>query len=95
MQTTTKTIDGIQIAISCGSLDLPSDESRKMMESQQDIRGWKFPISPAILTSKDTAEDYCYCLDFYLGGHEIVETWTTEGTQWIVSSKGYYHYVGA
>jgi len=95
MQTTTRTIDGIQVVIPVGSLDRPSDECRKIMEASQDHRGWKYPIQPASFGSKDAADDYAYCLDFYMGGHETREVWTTFGTRYVVTSKGYYHYVGA
>lgn len=97
MKTATKTIDlnGIEIAIPVGSMDKPSELTETIMKAAQDPRGWKYPIRPFVTTNKGLAEDYAYCLNWYVGGHEMIETWTTDGTQYIVSSLGYYHYVGA
>ena len=94
-QTKQVEIDGIAINIPVGSMDPPTAESEQIMREHEDPRGWKWPIRQMVTDSKDVADDYAYCLNWYVGGHERIETWTTDGTQYVVSSKGYYHYIGA
>lgn len=88
-------IEGIEIAIPVGCLQEPSTLVKSIMSRHEDPRGWKFPIKPFVTSDEALAREYADCLDFYVGGHEIIETWTTVGTQYVVASKGYYHYVGA
>ena len=88
---------GIKINIPVGSMDKPSAESERIMRDHQDPRGWKYPIRAFFTSDKSLAEDYAYCLDWFVGGHEldIVESAPELGDLYRVTSKGYYHYVGA
>jgi len=96
--------EAVTIRIPVGSMDRPTAESEKIMKAHEDPRGWKYPIRPYMTLSQSEAEDYAYCLNWYCGGHESrTEERTIKldsgtklvGTVYIVSSKGYYHYVCA
>ena len=97
MKAATKTVEiqGIRIAIPTGSMDKPTVESEQIMKEHQDPRGWKYPIRPFTTTNQSEAEDYSYCLNWYVGGHEMQIIESPTGTQWTISSRGYYHYIGA
>lgn len=97
-------IEGITVAVPVGSMDKPTAEAEKIMKAHQDPRGWKYPVRAYETLSKSEAEDLAYCLNWYLGGHEMRKVERSVqlasgtilvGTVYIVSSKGYYHYIGA
>ncbi|MDE2095721.1 MAG: hypothetical protein KGL39_00560 [Patescibacteria group bacterium] len=89
-------IDGIKVNIPVGSLDKPSDETQRITKDCEDPRGWKYPQKPYYTYDLSLVRDLCYCYDFYLGGHEVqVIRWDEFGTLYRVTSKGYYHYIGA
>jgi hypothetical protein len=95
-QTKTVEIQGIEIAIPVGSMDKPSAESERIMKVSQNPANWKLPLSPYHTYDKSLADDLCYCYNWYFGGHEIEAVqYDKFGTLYRVSSKGYYHYVGA
>ena len=92
-----KAEDGFAVAIKIpvGSMDPPTEKSVLIMTVHQDSRGWKYPIKAFVTTDRGEADDYAYCLNWYCGGHELETVKKPEGTFYVVSSKGYYHYVGA
>ena len=46
--------------------------------------------------SRETAYAYGQCCNWYLGGHEIREKRLEANVvQFTITSKGYYHYIGA
>jgi hypothetical protein len=95
--TTTREIEGFEITIPVGSLDRPTDQCDKWFAEHQDASNWKLATRPFITTSKSVADDFAYTLDWYCGGHEIRESQSVYGGTrvWVVTSKGYYHYIGA
>ncbi len=98
MKAPTKTVEiqGIKIAIPVGSMDKPTPESERTMKEHEDPRGWKYPIQPYVTYSKSEADDLAYCYNWYLGGHERETRVDSKFKVYhIVSSKGYYHYIGA
>jgi len=66
---------------------------RHMMERNQDERGWKYPLRPFVTSDYNLAIEYASCVDFYMGGHEL--KFDGVANVFTVTSKGYYHYVGA
>ena len=87
--------DDVQLAIPVGSMDKPSERSEHIMRLHEHPHNWKLPILEYRTTDKSEAEDYGYCLNWYCGGHEIETIYAASETIYVVSSKGYYHYVGA
>lgn len=94
-QTKRVEIEGITINIPVGSMDTPSEWSQEIMRQHSDSRGWKFAVSEYCTYDRGEADDLAYCYDFYLGGHETIEEVCGGRTLYRVSSKGYYHYIGA
>jgi hypothetical protein len=87
---------GMTFELPVGSLDKPSAESERIMRSLQNARGWKYPQAPYYTTDLSSAEDLAYCYDWHLGGHEIENIIEPRRPiLYRVSSKGYYHYIGA
>lgn len=104
MNYTTKTLkvsgEEITVKIPVGSMDPPSEASVRIMKASQNPVNWKLPTSPFHTYDKSEAEDLAYCYDWYFGGHELTvvcpEARRPGGrTLYRVTSKGYYHYVGA
>lgn len=95
MNTIQKTIDGITINVPVGSMDPPTELGRMVFESMCDPENWKCPTRPAEV-APSVADEVAYALDWYLGGHERSETVRSDGHRSItLTSKGYYHYIGA
>lgn len=88
-------VGGIKMNVPVGSLDKPTEDSERRFGASQDPENWKNPVSCYHTFNRSDAEDLAYCLDFYCGGHELTEVTTEKGLLYGVSSKGYYHYVGA
>ena len=94
----TKTIEvqGIEIAIPVGSMDRPNEFGERIVKSIQNPTNWKLPTGDFLTFDRSEAEDVAYCLDWYMGGHETIETNYPDGaTSFRVKSLGYYHYIGA
>lgn len=87
--------DDLTIAIPCGSLDKPSDESQRLMQVLQDPGNWKLPPTPYHTYDEQAARDLAYCYDYYLGGHEFDTLEHNGRTLYEITSHGYYHYIGA
>lgn len=89
-------IDGITFRVPIGSMDKPDAESERIMKLCQNPSNWKLATTPYITFDKNTAENLAYCFNWYLGGHEIRAIRTRKQIiAYVVSSKGYYHYIGA
>ena len=92
-----KTISGAKIECPVtvmGSLEPPTEVSMSLMKVFQNKNGWKHPQLPLLTGDKKTADEYAYCLDFYLGGHEIKKFRHGKEVVFTVTSEGYYYYVG-
>lgn len=95
--TTPVRVEGITINVPVGPISEPSARAVKWFLAHQDKSNWKMPTEAFVTTSKESADEYAYCLDFYCGGHEMLEAQSAHGGTpvWLVTSKGYYHYIGA
>jgi hypothetical protein len=88
-------VGGIKINIPKELGGLPTKRSIEIMEAFQDERGWKYGVGQYRTHDRQIASELADCLDHYHGGHEWEETEDREGTSYGVSSRGYYHYIGA
>ena len=96
MQYTQKTIDGLTINIPVGSMDKPCEFGEAVVKLIQHPGNWKLSTGEFETSDIDKAERVAYALDWYMGGHEMREETEKGGvTNYVVSSKGYYHYIGA
>ena len=91
--TVLKEIAGLSIRVPVGSLDKPSPESEAVMRQIQHPENWKLDTLQKFCATEDERDDLAYCLDWYMGGHEVEVSQSGKG--WYVSSRGYYHYVGS
>jgi len=67
-----------------------------MLKTFEDVRGWKYPIATQKFTDQNLAIEVAEAMDFYYGGHEMSSYVNFAGqTIYLVSSRGYYHYIGA
>lgn len=74
----------------------PSEFVQAVLKTLEDPRGWKYPIRPIVCDNEQTARDIAAGMDFYYGGHELIQNNDTDGKQsWVVASRGYYHYIGS
>ena len=74
----------------------PSKTIQDTLKVLEDVRGWKYPIKPVTCRTESFARELAAAMDFYYGGHELDARRDLDGgIVWVVSSKGYYHYVGA
>lgn len=86
----------IDVRIPAGSMDPPTDLGRKLMESVQDPANWKMPTRQLWCWNQEAAMEMAYAMDWYMGGHELRIEIDAHGIpNYVVSSQGYYHYVGA
>lgn len=69
---------------------------KAFLKTIEDPRGWKYPVKAQWFADEPLAAEVAAAMDFYYGGHEMSEHINEAGERrWIVSSRGYYHYVGA
>jgi hypothetical protein len=74
----------------------PREIIKGLLKTFEDARGWKYPIAAQWFTQEHLAREVADAMDFYYGGHEMSSHTNEDGaTVYIVSSRGYYHYVGA
>ncbi len=95
---TVQSTDGTDIVLNipAGPMDPPCEYGEHVFKLIKNKDNWKLPTANYHTDSKEHADKVVYVLDWYLGGHEIIECVNDIGTKsWVVSSKGYYHYVGA
>lgn len=95
----TITADGgykIALQVPAGSMDPPTELGEKAMWSVQHADNWKMPTRELHCRSLEVAQEVAYAMDWYLGGHELRTEIDAAGrADYVVSSRGYYHYVGA
>jgi hypothetical protein len=69
---------------------------KEAFEKVQNPAYWKEPTIPAILQNPKQAQRLVDAITFFAGGAEMEATRPGEHVQgWRVTSKGYYHYIGA
>jgi hypothetical protein len=74
----------------------PRQIIKDLLKTFEDARGWKYPIAAQWFSQHSLAAEVADAMDFYYGGHEMSSHVNEAGeTVYIVSSRGYYHYVGA
>ena len=69
----------------------PVEMIDEIIDGMQDTRGWKYPMGPSSFSHESLAKDVYQRLIDTCGGAELIES---HGLS-MVSTKGYYHYVGA
>ena len=74
----------------------PREIIKGLLKAIEDPRGWKYPVPAQRFIDPRLAREVAAAMDFYYGGHEMAEFTYEDGTtMYVVSSRGYYHYVGA
>ena len=74
----------------------PREISKAFLKTIENRRGWKYPVAAQWFVDEGLAVEVAAAMDFYYGGHEMRRHIAENGeARWVVSSKGYYHYVGA
>jgi hypothetical protein len=74
----------------------PREIIKALLKTFEDARGWKYPIAAQRFTQEHLAFEVASAMDFYYGGHEMSSHVNEAGeTVYVVSSRGYYHYIGA
>lgn len=87
---------GVTVRVPVGSMDRPCEYGENAWKVISDRKNWKLPTSAFVTDDRDKADAVAYALDWYVGGHEMTASPQTDGTvRYTVTSKGYYHYVGA
>jgi hypothetical protein len=72
--------------------DLLASETRYVFEKYQNKENWKMPPRPAFADTPEEAHAISLSFNYYLGGSEIK---TLRSGKIMITSKGYYHYIGA
>ena len=74
----------------------PREIIKAFLKTIEDRRGWKYPVAAQWFVDEALAVEVAAAMDFYYGGHEMIQSNDTAGKEsWVVGSRGYYHYVGA
>lgn len=74
----------------------PREIIKAFLATIEDCRGWKYPIAAQWFVDEALAIEVAAAMDFYYGGHEMSRHTNEAGElRYVVSSKGYYHYIGA
>lgn len=107
--TETTEIHGIEIGVEIRFIadgkvkwSIPTEAACADMRSVENAENWKFPTSTLTTFDAEQAARVAHAMDYFYGGHE----WRAEvvnvphdgnrlATLFSVSSKGYYHYIGA
>lgn len=69
----------------------PTPAERALGEAYFNEEHWKLPTKTFRTKDSDVAEVVANVFDWFLGGHEI----QVKGGEIFVTSRGYYHYIGA
>lgn len=85
----------VTINVPVGAIVEPTAGYKAVFNDHCDPKNWKLPLKPARISSEAVAKAYADCVDFYCGGHEMTTSEINGEVMYIVTSKGYYHYVGA
>lgn len=70
----------------------PSAATEELINSLLSRTHWKHPTSAFITSDHAIAQEVARGLDWFLGGHEIS---LNEDGNYVVQSRGYFHYIGA
>jgi hypothetical protein len=74
----------------------PREIVKAFLKTIEDSRGWKYPVPAQWFVDEYLALEVAAAMDFYYGGHEMSQRVNEAGEKrYVVSSRGYYHYVGA
>ena len=73
----------------------PNAATEALMRKLHDPKGWKYPMKPYATFDESEADALAAAYDWYLGGHERTWEYIPQGKLHVVTSRGYYHYVGA
>lgn len=74
----------------------PTPRAKATLEAHYNADGWKLPPSAMLTEDRELAEELLAACIFYLGGGELAELRNgLAGPRYAVTSKGYYHYIGA
>ena len=88
-------ISTITVRVPVGSMDEPTSRGKDLLMLVENKENWKDATSVFNTDRLEDAEDLAYTLDWYLGGHEMETKEESWGKVYLVSSLGYYHYIGA
>ena len=69
-----------------------SEAYEKMFKQVANEENWKLPTKPYKTDNKVIADAFAQAIIFYVGGAEVSSVGDKNYT---VTSKGYYHYIGA
>ena len=82
--------------MNANTISTPSQFVQDVLKVLEDPRGWKYPVRPIVCDNERTAAEIAAGMDFYYGGHELIQNNDAAGKeQWVVGSRGYYHYIGS
>jgi hypothetical protein len=86
----------VDVRVPVGPIVEPTAEAKRIMGTVQNKGNWKLATKPYYTFDADVARQLAYCYDFYFGGHELTKQvdFTGNGIVYVVTSKGYYFYVG-
>ena len=65
---------------------------RQIMEAVQNKINYKFETTPIMVRSAKTAQKVVNAINYYVGGTEVNKICEN---RFVITSKGYYHYIGA
>ena len=82
--------------MNAATISTPSQFVQDVLKVLEDPRGWKYPVRPIVCDNEQTALQIAAGMDFYYGGHEMIQNNDAFGKEsWVVGSRGYYHYIGS
>jgi len=81
-----------QMKIIGGKLDLSRVKKSALFNKIQNKENWKFHTRPIRVRDEEDAKDLSDALSYFLGGSEVS---VLPDRTYVVSSKGYYHYIGS
>lgn len=70
-------------------------QARILFNEVKNPDGWKLPVLPVICGTEALADKYAEAIIFFVGGAEITPEKFGREIFYRVTSKGYYHYIGA
>jgi len=71
---------------------IPDKEREAIINKYKNKENWKYPTQAAVVETEKEAQKIADVLTYYLGGAEIIPS---PSGRFIVTSKGYYYYIGA
>ena len=74
------------------NIETPTARAKQIFDAMCDPSNWKLPTQRFVTNDNQVLREVAYALEFYLGGFEVTDLGANERE---VSSRGYYHYVGA